>query len=238
MIPTRPPDRLWPSAHEPSTLPLGAPSGPLRRFRRPSHDQAQSQAHQDQGPKPTAASAEPRPAKRPPPRLLPRRRTTSACSCSALTSSKSRAAPGLSAPSPTSLPRPLSSWASRSTRRPRLMSLKWPRSCRSASSTPPAARSCRTCGKASTATSLSRWALSRSRPRSARTTTRPAPRSPAACPATGTRSRLATSSSPKRASTTAGARRSCSTAKTTCSRCGTATTRGSPSSFGIAPRSR
>ena len=78
----------------------------------------------------------------------------------------------------------------------------------------------------------------RSRPRSAQTTTRPAPRSPAACPAAGTRSRLATSSSPKRASTTAGARRSCSTAKTTCSRCGTATTRGYQSSFGIAPRSR
>jgi hypothetical protein len=54
---------------------------------------------------------------------------------------------------------------------------------------------------------------------------------------TGTRSRLATSSSRKRASTTAGARRSCSTAKTTCSRCGTATTRDSPSSFGIGPRS-
>jgi hypothetical protein len=50
--------------------------------------------------------------------------------------------------------------------------------------------------------------------------------------------RPATSSSRKRASPTAGGRRSCSTAKTTCSRCGSATTRGSPSSFAIAPRSR
>ena len=63
-------------------------------------------------------------------------------------------------------------------------------------------------------------------------------RSPAACPATGTRSRLATSSSPKRASTTAGGKRSCSTAKATCSRSGTASTRGSQSSLAIAPRSR
>ena len=64
------------------------------------------------------------------------------------------------------------------------------------------------------------------------------PGRPRPAAAAGTRSRLATSSSPKRASTTAGARRSCSTAKTTCSRCGTATTRGYQSSFGIAPRSR
>ena len=56
-----------------------------------------------------------------------------------------------------------------------------PRSCRSASSTPTAAGSCRTCGKRSIATSLSRWRPNRSRPRSARTTTRPAPLSPAAC---------------------------------------------------------
>jgi hypothetical protein len=61
--------------------------------------------------------------------------------------------------------------------------------------------------------------------------------SPAACPAAGTRSRRATSSSRKRASITGGGRRSCSTAKTTCSRCGFATTRGCPSSFAIAPRS-
>ena len=71
-----------------------------------------------------------------------------------------------------------------------------------------------------------------------RTTTRPAPRSPAACRAAGTRSRLAISSSRKRASPTGGGRRSCSTAKTTCSRCGFATTRGSRSSFGTAARSR
>ena len=45
---------------------------------------------------------------------------------------------------------------------------------------------------------------------------KPAPRSPAACPAAGTRSRLATSSSRKRASPTGGGRRSCSTATTTC----------------------
>ena len=44
------------------------------------------------------------------------------------------------------------------------------------------------------------------------------PRSPAACRATGTRSRLAISSSRRRARTTAGARPSCSTATTTCSR--------------------
>jgi hypothetical protein len=70
-----------------------------------------------------------------------------------------------------------------------------------------------------------------------RMTTRPASRSPAACPPAGTRSRPVISSSPKRASTTAGGRRSCSTAKTTCSRCGTGSTRGYRSSFGIAPRS-
>ena len=57
-------------------------------------------------------------------------------------------------------------------------------------------------------------------------------------PAAGTRSRLGTWSSRKRASPTAGGRRSCSTAKTTCSRCGFATTRGYPSSFGIAVRWR
>ncbi len=56
----------------------------------------------------------------------------------------------------------------------------------------------------------------------------------AACRAAGTRSRPATSSSPKRASQTGGGRPSCSTVKTTCSRCGFATIRGSPSSFGIA----
>ena len=86
--------------------------------------------------------------------------------------------------------------------------------------------------------SLSRCQPNRSRLRSAQTTTRPARRSPAACRAAGTRSRLATWSSRKRASPTAGGRRSCSTAKATCSRCGSATTRGSPSSFAIAPRSR
>jgi hypothetical protein len=64
------------------------------------------------------------------------------------------------------------------------------------------------------------------------------PRSPAACRAAGTRLRLATSSSPKRASTTGGGRRSCSIAKATCSRCGFATTRGCPSFFATAPRSR
>ena len=35
MIPAKPPDWLRPSAHEPSTLPQGAPVGPLRLFRRP-----------------------------------------------------------------------------------------------------------------------------------------------------------------------------------------------------------
>ena len=45
---------------------------------------------------------------------------------------------------------------------------------------------------------LLRWRPNRSRPRSARTTTRPAHLSPAACLEAGTRSRLATSSSPKR----------------------------------------
>ena len=69
----------------------------------------------DQGPR-HAPSPKRRPAKRPLPRPPARRRTTSACSCSALTSSKSRVALGLSAPSRTSLPRPPSSWASRSTK--------------------------------------------------------------------------------------------------------------------------
>ena len=67
-----------------------------------------------------------------------------------------------------------------------------------------------------TARSLSRSRPNRGRPQSARTTTRPARRSPAACPAAGTRSRRATSSSRKKASPTGGGRRSCSTAKTTC----------------------
>ena len=65
-----------------------------------------------------------------------------------------------------------------------------------------------------TAKSLSRWRPNRSRPPSARTTT--APRSPAACPAAGTRLRLATSSSPRKASPMAGGRRLYSTATTTC----------------------
>ena len=67
-------------------------------------------------PKPTAASPKRPPAKRPLPRPPARRRTTSACSCSALTSSKSRVALGLSARSRTWLPRPPSSWASASTK--------------------------------------------------------------------------------------------------------------------------
>ena len=59
-----------------------------------------------------------------------------------------------------------------------------------------------------------------------------------ACQAAGTRSRLAISSSPKRASSTGGGRPSSSTARTTSSRCGSATTRGYRSSFAITPRSR
>jgi hypothetical protein len=188
MRPEYPPGRSRESYKNLSVLPQRGPLGPFGVFRRPIMTKA--------------AAQQPIPP------------TPSSSSCSATTKIRSRGRLGFKPPMPIWSPRPPSSWTSRSMKRPQRNWPSLPRNCRLVGSTPTARVLCLTSGKTSTARSSSNSPPSL-RPPSAKTTT--TCRWRLACPGPGTRSRLATSSSPRKLWNTAGGKLSLSFATVTCS---------------------